>query len=343
MRRLTCLLFASVAIGHAQGPSTSIAPQQPFVERVDVARILIDARVIDDRGRPVLGLEREDFEVKIDGTPARVESLQWIGEEPRETTLPSIDRGGAVIPASVPGRLIVFLVQKSLEPSRAKGLLRWPQVSGPLLANLTADDRVAVLSFDSHLKIWLDFTSDIDRVLTVLARDVMFKRPASIEPSADPSLVARLSQRQGRHTHTIEEALRLLGRALEPLPGSKSVILVGFGFGRLGPDGSFLMPEYDAARDALQAARATLLCLDVTFADVHTLAHGLETVAADTGGMVASLYLNPRQAVERVVHALGGHYVLFAEKPPFESGIHRIDVRLTRAKGTVLARGSYTD
>ena len=331
----------SIAVGQAQEPSAS---QDRFTERVDVARILIDARVLDDAGRPVLGLNAADFEVTIDGTPVRVESAQWVGEQPPvNAPLPATSVVGVVAPPP-PGRLVVFLIQKDLQPLRAKGLLRWLQVNEPLLASLTPDDRAAVLSFDSHLKIWLDFTSDVDRVRTVLARDVMFKNPASLARGPEPSLLARLSQQQARKSATIEDALRLIGKALEPLPGSKSVVLVGYGFGRLTHTGeSPMMPEYDAARDALQAARATLLCLDVSFATYHSLAAGLNTVAADTGGIVSSLYVSPQQAVERVVHALTGSYVLFAEKPPFEPGVHRIAVRLTRANGTVLARGSYTE
>ena len=69
----------SIAVGQAQEPSAS---QDRFTERVDVARILIDARVLDDAGRPVLGLNAADFEVTIDGTPVRVESAQWVGEQP---------------------------------------------------------------------------------------------------------------------------------------------------------------------------------------------------------------------------------------------------------------------
>ncbi|MGB7219123.1 MAG: hypothetical protein WBD07_09980 [Vicinamibacterales bacterium] len=352
MRHVLCIassLIAGVALTAATGPvavgrAQEPTPPQRFVERVDVGRILIDTRVVDDAGRPVLGLGTEDFEVTIDGAAVRVESAQWIGVQPPGTApLPTTGMAGIVAPAP-PGRLIVFLIQKDLRPMRARGLLRWLQVNEPLLADLTADDRVAVLSFDSHLKIWLDFTSDIDTVRTVLNRDVMFKNPSTLAAGPEPSLLARLSQAQGRKSPTIEDALRLIGRALERLPGSKSVVLVGYGFGRLTGSGEMaMMPEYDAARVALQAARATLLCLDVSFVDAHSLASGLTTVAADTGGTVGTLYFSPQLAVERVVHALTGYYVLFTEKPPFAAGVHPIAVRLTRAKGTVLARRSYTE
>ena len=324
-----------------------VAQPPQRAERVDVTRVLIDARVVDEAGQPVLGLEPADFEVEIGGQRVRVESALWVGGEgPARGPVPSTALAGVLVP-EVRGRLIVLVVQKSLEPVRAIGLLRLLQDGGRLLSRLTPDDRVAILSFDAHLKIWLDFTGDLDQARTVLAEDVMFHEPAPIEPASGVSLVSRLSQDRGRETHTIEAALRLLGNALEPLPGSKSVILIGHGFGRfttaLGMLGATLDREYDAAREALQAARAAVFCLDVTDADYHTFEHGMQTVAGDTGGFFVRTHLFAQRAVDRVASALVGHYVLFTEKPDLDPGTHRIQLRLVRGKGTVLARGSYVD
>lgn len=337
---VSAVCLTSPVLGQQRLPS-----QEPFSERVDVARVLIDVRVVDDFGRPVLGLDVDDFEVEIDDKPVRVESAEWVdGAANQSTSLASTELSGLAGSPVIGGRSIVFLVQKSHEPSRMSGLMRWPLVNAPLLAGLTPQDRVAVVSFDFHLKMWLDFTHDIGRARTLMARDVLLRDPPPVAPGPEPSLIARLPQNEGRRTYTIEKALQLLGDALAPLPGSKTIVLIGYGFGRMSANGAtFLMPEYDAARDALQAARVTLLCLDVTFADYHSLELGLEAVAADTGGIFERLYLNPRQAVDRVVNALVGHYVLFAEKPDSKPGFHEIDVRLARVKGTVLARSSYID
>ena len=197
-----------------------------------MTRVLIDARVVGEDGEPVLGLAADDFRVRIDDRPVQVESAQWVGGTKSPTPPPSADRGGQ--PEIGPrGRLIVFVVQKSQSSDRLVGLLRTLGEAGRLLAQLTPDDRVAVLSFDSHLKVWLDFTSDVDRARTVLAEEVMLTTPGPVEPSTGVSLVARLSQELGRRTYAIEDALHLLGIALEPLPGSKSVVLVGYGFGEL--------------------------------------------------------------------------------------------------------------
>jgi len=348
-RLLTLVVETSAALALLASPAPR-AQERAVAERVDVARVLIDARVLDDRGQPVLGLGPEAFEVKIDGRSVRVETAEWIDPETRhEGQLTSTASTAALLPR---GRLIVFLVQKSLESGRAVGLLQWPQIDGPLLDRLTPSDRVAVLSFDSHLKIWLDFTSDSERIRRTLARDVMFEQPAPIEPGPEPSLTARLTQRDGRRIYTIEKALKVLGDALEPLAGSKSVILVGYGFDAPhvgaprsgGLRGTALAEDgYEAARLALQRARASVFCLDITQADYHTLESGLQTLAADTGGFFARMFFFPQQAIDRVADALTGHYVLFVEKPELRSGVHRIAVRMTGRAGTVLARSAYTD
>ena len=102
-----------------------LAPQQQprLVERVEVSRVLVDARVVDGPGNPILGLGRDDFYVKIDGKTARVESVQWIAGDSNETNggvLDSTSIRGAVSPPP-DGRLIVLLFQKSLEKPRIVG------------------------------------------------------------------------------------------------------------------------------------------------------------------------------------------------------------------------------
>src|SRR5688500_2496377 len=110
-----------------------LAAQDPprFVERVDVARVLIDVRAIDTGGRPLTGLTAEDFRVRIDGRPARIESAQWVtgaltaAEAPPTSPASVADPGiqGPLHPRPH-GRLVVFLFQKSLEPSRITGFMR---------------------------------------------------------------------------------------------------------------------------------------------------------------------------------------------------------------------------
>jgi VWFA-related protein len=322
--------------------------QPPFTERVDVDRVLIDVRVLDAAGRPVTGLDTPDFAVRIGGRVARVESAEWIGgppaadgdaaDQPTSPLEPQLsDAGGA----GSARRLVVFLVQRDLQPLRITGLMQIAPLIDSLLEPFTPDDRLAVLSFDSHLRFWSDFTDDVERIRAILARHVISGRPGGVSQGADVSLMTRLTAERARRVHGIEHALRQIAEALEPLPGAKSLVLLGYGFGRFTRDGVLLMDGYREASVALQRARVSVFSLNVTRAHYNSLQAGLETVSAETGGTYASTFEFPAQAVERVAHALAGHYVLFVEPPDLRPGTHRIDVRLTNRAGRVIARSSY--
>jgi VWFA-related protein len=324
------------------------AKQQPprHTERVEVSRVLVDARVVDGHDQPIRGLTAADFKVKIDGKAARVESAFWVsGAGP---DLPSPGEASsrplaAPIPVEARGRLIVFLFQKDLEPSRIVGLMRMLIETKKFLESLGPDDRVAVLSFDHKLKIWLDFTNRFDRVRAVFEQGILFKDPQAVEPVLSPSLMSTLDAVKANRAYSMEAALALLGEALEPLPGSKSVVLVGYGFGRLSGSSLQFEAEYGEARRALNAARASVFCLDVTDADAHTLEAGLEMTAEDTGGFFARTHLFTDQAMRRLAGALAGHYVLFIDvTDPVEKRAHEIDVRLVSRQGTVLAKRHYS-
>lgn len=335
---------AAVLLAAALAASPAVARQIPrYTERVDVTRVLVDVRVLDPEGRPLPGLEPDDFRVTIDGRPARVESAQWIAPAPADADAPplaSAGRAGLLAPA-LTSRLIVFLFQKDLEPTRIVGFLRLLMETRRFLETLHPSDRVAVLSFDSRLRIWLDFTNDSERLQRLLARGLLLEQPGTVEPAAGPSLVARLGPSRADRTYSMEKALLAIADALEPLPGAKTLVLVGHGWGRWS--GSFLHMdrEYGSAVEAFQAGRVSVFALDTTDADFHTLEAGLVHVAEATGGFFARTHLFSRRAVERLAGALAGHYVLFVEKPLARKGYHRLEVSLTRRPGVVMAKTGF--
>ena len=329
--------------------ATALVAQQPpatHTERVEVTRILIDARVVDDRGQALPHLAPGDFRVRVGGKPARVESVQWVAGALASDAALSVAQQSPVRQSAPDGRLIVFLVQKSLEHGRIGGLMRTLFESRPFLDSFTSRDRVAVVTFDSQLKIWLDFTGDIARVRQVLQDDILTHRTPPAVESLPPSLVAGLPPSRARRYASIDASLGGLAEALAPLPGAKVIVLVGHGIGRASFGRGLTVAtvgidDYDRTRRALQDARATIFCLDVTEADYHTLEMGLQEVADDTGGYYERMFHFPALAFERLAATLAGHYVLFVERPALRRGSHGIDVDLTRRKGTVLARRSF--
>jgi VWFA-related protein len=324
----------------AASPSGQTPGAKPFTEQVDVHRVLLDVRVTDGLGQPIEALTKGDFVVRIDGKPAPVESAAWVTGALRSEGFMATPDGSPVTTTgpTVEARLIVFLIQKDLEPSRITGLMRLLIDAGPFFAGFTPRDRVAVLSFDSRLRIWSDFTNDLERVRVLLQHDILLSEPAAPVESDAPSIVAGLGARQAQGAATMEEALALVGRALERLPGAKSVIVFGHGFGRLGMSGVTLAPDYGEAQRSLRAARASVFCLDVTQADYHSLEAGLQQVAEDTGGFFERTHLFPARALNRLAGALAGHYVLMVERPPVRKGRHRVDVSVPHRSATVLVR-----
>jgi VWFA-related protein len=340
MRRGFAALIGALVIA-----SITHAQQTPrFRERVDVTRVVIDVRVIDDRGDPVVGLIASDFQVEIDGRRSRVESATWIGGSDTGAggAIPGVPIAPDDIQTLGPGRLVVFLFQKDLEPSRIVGLMRMLLKGRQFLETLTANDRVAILSFDSHLKVWTDFTNNRERLDRVLEHGILFERPPPVQAPPEPSLVERLDPARGRRTYTIERALELIADALEPLPGAKSLVLIGHGFGHFSRTGVRMDRDYDTAREALIAARTSVFSLDVTQADYHSLEAGLQIVAEETGGFYARTHVFPDLAVRRLSGALAGYYVLFVERPPgHERPKHEIDVKVLRSSGRILATRTY--
>jgi hypothetical protein len=241
-----------------------------------------------------------------------------------------------------PGRLIVFLFQKDFERSRLVGLMRMLLKSRQVLDTLTADDRVAILSFDSHLKIWTDFTNSRERLERVLAHDLLLELPPPVLVSFPLSLVEHLGADSGRRTYGIERALQLIGEALQPLPGSKSVVLIGHGFGRFSGGGVTMENDYHAARQALVESRTSIFSLDVTDADYHSLEAGLQIVSEQTGGFYERTHVFPDLAMRRLAGALAGYYVLFVERPESRRTLHDVRTELTRRKGRVFAATSFS-
>ncbi|HEY2940848.1 MAG TPA: hypothetical protein VGN09_00305 [Vicinamibacteria bacterium] len=353
LRAPALLLAAATASAAPPPPSPSPDPHIRFRERVEVERVLVDARVVDDAGMPLPGLGPQDFRLKVDGKPVPLESAQWVAaaqKEPEPETPPegATTETFVVTPEPVegetsPGRLIVFMFQKDFEESRLTGLLRMQKTALTVIDNLAPGDRAAVVSFDHHLKLRLDFTSDRETLRHVIGKVVLLGDPPYISPGPPPSLAEHFDRARARKAGSPETALLVLADALKELPGPKTLVFVGWGMGRFDArSGSVTLDrDYGPARHTLLEARVTVICLDVTEADYHSLEVGLQQVAEDTGGFYARTHLFPDLAMRRLESALAGHYVLTFEKPPLRPGPHRIEIGLVGRRGTVLAKSFY--
>ena len=99
-----------------------------------------------------------------------------------------------------------------------------------------------------------------------------------------------------------------------------------------------MTPEFAPAILALQAARAMVFVLDVTSADEHSLAVGLESVAEATGGLYFSTFRLPQVAARALVRTLSGYYVLTLDRSVLADLDGKVRIDLRSRRGTVLSR-----
>jgi VWFA-related protein len=335
------LALAAPGGGHSQatGPAPEDRPDPTYEESIEVSLRTCAVRVLDVGGKPILGLRPEDFRADVARRRIPVLAVEWVGPGAALSVPAMADAVAAETPpgrfeiapaAQEAGRLVVVFVQADMNPTRVSGQMRLRPYTRELLDTLHPSDRVAVVSFDSHLKLWQDFDTDLEA--THRAIDVAFRySPEVVVAAARPHSLARhFDPEAARRAASPERALELVGRALEALPGQKTLIFLGWGLGRFGVDGVRMTPNYDPAVRALRDARAAVFVLDVTSADEHSLAVGLEGVADDTGGLYLSTFQQPGVATRILAEAISGYYVLTFDAADVGEREDDLRVRLER-------------
>lgn len=340
------------------GPGAAFADQEAqdrrgaVTEQAFVERVIVDAHVTEPDGTPIPNLTPADFRILVDGKPVLVESVDWLpAGMPEVEPLPPAETASDHAPApwpseAAPGRLIVMFFQTNYEPSRLIGLIRMAAQARQFLDTTLPSDRIAVTSYDSHLKLRQDFTADRDKIVTAINACLRTGPEPEPDPDSHPALARHFDLAAARRATTPERALALLADALAPIPGGKSMLFFGWGLGTVGGLSGPNPTEIDAWRDALKgmaAARVNIFSLDVTDADYHSLEVYLEQLSDLTGGRYEKTNIFPGLAMQRVERAISGRYVLVFVKPSLPRGTHEIQVELVGRKGRVSARQYYSD
>jgi hypothetical protein len=237
--------------------------------------------------------------------------------------------------------LVVFIqTDFAREETRIRGQMNFLQYTGSLLSELTPADRVAVVSFDSHLKFRLDFSNDHTAIAEAIRAALRIDHPAPPPIVPNPSLAAHLDRKAMKRAASSEKALALIGNALRHIEGPKSLLLMGWGLGVLSNGFVRMPPEYREARLALDRSRTSIFALDTSHADYHSLEVGLQIAAKDTGGFYAKTHLFPQMAVDRLHRVLEGHYEITLRLPE-NAKSREIRVRTKRRGLEVMAPRMY--
>ena len=347
---LSAAALARAGAAAAQEPANR---QGAVQEEVVVERVVIDAHVIGSDGNPIPDLAPEDFRVKIDGRSVILEDVEWLpGDKPENdaSALVGIESEEAerFRQDAPPGRLIVFFFQHDgSQTTRLHGLMRNAQQARRFLDTLLPTDRIAVASHDSQLKLRQDFTSDRAKIEAAITSSIRTSMPPEPDPESQPSIGRYLDRAAAKNAGTTDRAIEVLARALEPLPGGKSMVFFGWGLG--STQGGVSGPVASESRDysemiySLGRSRTNLFTLDVADADYHSLEDYLKQVSQVTGGTYQKTHLFPALAMDLVRRTISGRYILVVVKPRGTRGDHQIDVQLVNRKGYVYARQYYQD
>lgn len=350
MKTGAAVAIASIAVGVAvaQEPADRRGSVR---EQALVERVVVDAYVTAPDGYPIPNLTPSDFLVRVDGKPVALESVDWLPAGVAEVDVSALESlspapDAAARPEFPPGRLIVMFFQTDEDDSRLIGLMRMALQARRFVATLLPTDRVAVVSFDSHLKLRQDFTADRGKLERAIDASIMRGDPPDPDPESHPSLARHLDPVAARKCAIPELALALIARALAPIPGGKSMLFFGWGLATVGGSGGQNRKEWEAWVAALRGmaeARTNVFSLDVTNAVYHSLEVYLQQLSDLTGGRYEKTHIFANLAMDRVRRAISGRYVLVFVKPQGSRGEHSIDVALVGHEGWVYARQYYVD
>ncbi len=336
------LLFAA--------PGQEPSRKGSITARASVEKVLLDAYVVGPHGGALRGLEPPDFLLRVGGEEVSVEEVEFIpGDRPElaprpKPQAPTAERSAedAAIPEFPDGRLLVLFFQADFGRHRTKGLMRAANEMVLFLDRLLPTDRVAVVSYDSHLKLRLDFTNDRASIHRALFDTLKIGgAPDPPPPSPFPSLAAHFDVAEARKAASVERGLLVVAKALSKIPGGKVMFFLGWGLhvNRTPSD-----PRWHAlALEALREARVNVFTLDVSDADWHTLETTLMRFAEETGGTYAKTHVFTAQALDLAFRAIEGRYVVVFTRPERPRGRHAVELSLRQKKGKVLVRPYFDD
>jgi VWFA-related protein len=326
-----------------------VAQQEVFEDQLEVTEVLVAAVVTDRSGAPVEGLPREVLSAVFQASGAR--ETGPLEEESAET--PS----SLAIPLESPAaRYFMVLIQdlrrgdretlgvQSQQVRAVQGLRKWVE------EELGEGDFVAVLGFDSSLRVHQDLTTNRDAILAALDRLVTRRPPErSVASGEEPvSLLDGLApdDRSLRDaTPNLDAALRWVGRAAASVPGRKHLLLFSIGLGlKKGGQTTLDRKGQASTTQVLNDGDVSLDVFDLTPARAeHSLRGRLVEAAEATGGRYFQHLESFHKPLRELSLGLGGYYLLSYRTalPRRGTGYRRLEVGVVIPGYQVSARRGY--
>lgn len=254
-------------------------------ETVTVRLLVVDALVLDRRGRTVPGLSAADFELRLDGRRVPIDTFDAeCGSAPRDdppaSDLAAPPRIAPSSPGDVPRRIALVFDEKHLQDFRTNPPA--PRRAGAYAeARRLARDpfppglELAVVAIGDGVRIGTGFTGDHEQVLAAIDR-----------LEQDMEIFVRAWGPNGIQGLTAKSWMRdldaLLAR-LKPVPGSKSVVLFS-AYSRSVRPTDLQFRELAAAAGAARTSFYTVDAAGLLASTKPSRLRVLSRLAVDTGG-----------------------------------------------------------
>jgi VWFA-related protein len=242
------IAFVAALIGGAIGaaqlcPAQETNPAEPL--RVTTRLVPLDVIVLDQHGNPVSGLTKDDFVVLDNKSPRMIqlfseESNQLLSGA-RQTLSPGA-YSNEIQAAGVPSNVTIILLDSFntgfLDQAYARSQI------AKLLSTIRAEDRVALYTLGTHLRVLHEFTSDASSLAESLKK-YLGERAVDMDTAKSQSIgvlhkdLEALAEAEGiddsqpfaqDHRHPTAEALRMIADHVGSLPGRKNLVWVSGNF-----------------------------------------------------------------------------------------------------------------
>jgi VWFA-related protein len=330
------------------------APASPPVQettptfRSGVQYVEVDVTVVDHKGRPVRGLDRDDFEVYEDGVLQRVDSFRFVDIPlpPRVASGSGSSRSPVprdVASNPVDSRVYVML----LDGGGGAPLLRTRLVARRFVTEaLGSDDLMSIIVVNGTTTQSHGFTNDKARLLSVIERF-----GGARWEGVDDALIS-VSERSSA-TGDAYQLIRVLAERLGDIPGRRKSILWVGGAPQFHHLDFRQAEEAFAQRDAIRAASRNNVAIYPI--DPHGLTTamgraelerqaGFRVMAEDTGGEAIVNTNNFSGNYRRIVEMNSAFYVMgYTPQAAADDGrFHRITVKVKRPGMLVRTKRGYT-
>jgi VWFA-related protein len=343
-----CLAPALVAQAQEQ------QPQGQFGEQVEVREVLLDVLVTDRQGNVIVGLNENDFQVTEDGKPVELTGITFYSNRRLVQASDELAKRGVTAEQVPEDRYFVLFFVDS--PLMSQQLDAGRRARDWVKTGLLPNDWVAVVSYDSKLKVHEDFTRDrkaLDQGIAdaVKGKDHDGNWPSRIKEGTGPSLRAGLPRGKELRNQTVTayDAMRLIAEATGSITGRKNLLLFTSGARFSARINSFGQNQQDQHRypgmsRALNDNNVAVYPIDLNpVGTEHTLGDFMNQIAADTGGRYFFNFTNFTTPLQQISEENSGYYLLSyrAEKPAGEKGFQEVGVKTTNPEFRVRARKGY--